>query len=899
MPVIDNRNSFMQGDVDGGSISVETPQSYADYSEYDSVTLNIVYKTPYAGLYLTPELPITKNNLVGSEGTFSVVVNCICKNAAGSDYTLVEKEEYSIDEWIEKATGNHFVNGEWTSGGTSANGFEAEFDDGSEAGSLDIGEFIMKFSLTAKVADGYVSASADISVPVFASFYEDDGVYSLELRPVYVGSDLFAWIGGDKVQIAKRKDYCLVDSSLSDNDVSGIGEYDAAGIVLTTKVNPANGDVHFYLDDIEIFGLFLNVYESYEHLPRIPENGKVVLFQDFIPPVDGESNIEVLYPCYVEGNSDKIDKCTIAKLFGNANSKNRLFVSGNPDYFNCDWHSSAFNAYLEDKKEADSNGDFTYFGDMDYCFYGQTDNAIMGYDNVATDKMIVLKSKSKVEPTNYFRTSSLIQAIDASGNAVNGIDGSALYAESFPLATGNIGAGAMNHNSIVNLNGDTLYLSSENTICGLNIAGQVGDSQRISYSRSRFIDPELKELNLSDAVLWTDNTDVYLFASEATYVANYETFNSETAQYEWFKMDVKGVRCAIEIDGVIWFGTESGAIYQYEKNRFSDCDKIFLSVGATLYSEDKITYNSELNDRLGDGSDLTFKIKPSAIESALFRKVATIVHNSSSNADLSVNQTSLEIKIVALGASGHRDYDRYGVLVEEMAFDGYVYFDSISGSSALEPYTPYKIVPTIAAEHRYRITDADGVPIDISGLESAVLCHVLDGEYKVTDLDKENCTFKIRENGRVIDIWLYDSQNMLSLSFPSEIHIHRNVKAFFIAAPAVLGDISYRKTVWAWTLSAFKETNDLQVCQATNEETLEDMRAMAFADNVPIGLDFKDFSFSLVDFGKSAVPRKFTYFRPLSVPFMAFGFKSDNDANSILTATSIVYTVPMLGRGNK
>lgn len=207
-------------------------------------------------------------------------------------------------------------------------------------------------------------------------------------------------------------------------------------------------------------------------------SAKVILFDDYKPSVQGQSNIEVKFPCHVKGNADKVNKCRVAKLFGTSNAKNRLFVSGNPDYPNCDWHTGAPNAYLQRGETMDSNGDFSYFGDMDYCFYGQTDNAVIGYDTVSTDKMVVLKSKSKVEPTNYFRASNLTQAMDASGNFVKGIDGNGLYMESFPLYTGNIGAGAMNMRSIANLNGDTLYVSSDNEICGLDIEGQVGDSQR-------------------------------------------------------------------------------------------------------------------------------------------------------------------------------------------------------------------------------------------------------------------------------------------------------------------------------------------------------------------------------------------------------------------------------------
>ena len=699
--------------------------------------------------------------------------------------------------------------------------------------------------------------------------------------------------------------YVLVDANLTEIDSDGAR-------ILKTGVNLTSQKIYGYIEDA--FNTSLAA--------------RVILFDDYVPPAQGESNIEVKYPCFVSGNADKINKCHIAKLFGNSNAKNRLFVAGNPDFKNCDWHSGAVNTYLQQGETQDANGDFTYFGDMDYCFYGQTDNAIMGYDHVATDKMVVLKSKSRVEPTNYFRTSTLIQALDAGGKAFSSVDGSTLYQESFPLATGNVGEGMININAIANLNGDTLYISADNTVCGLNITGQVGDSQRISYSRSRFIDPELKQLDLSDAVLWTDNKSLFLFAGEATYMTNYETFDSETGQYEWWKINVKDVRCAIDIDGVTYFGSEDGSLYKFDKSIFYDCDKVFIEAGgalyitlSTLFSDNKIVYAQDVNDEIEEGAEYTFSMKPASLQKTLFRKVASIAYGESADVDLTIDFASNALKIVALDSNGYYDAERAQVLAEELAYEGKFYLnyadgksaiDAIVGSQLADYYRAYTLVPTDEANDTYKMIDANGNEVELSRLvtyegqtsrvavlNSANLCRALDEEYEVYALDKENCCFKLRHNGREVDVIRYGDQNLAAASFVSELHKHTPVYSYFIAAPAVLGDLSHRKTIWAWTLSSFKEPNDLQVCQATNEQNLEDMKALAFADNVPIGYNLKKFGFATIDFEKSAVPRKFTYIRPISVPFVAFGFKSEKAVNSILTVTSIVYTIPMMGRGNK
>lgn len=679
-------------------------------------------------------------------------------------------------------------------------------------------------------------------------------------------------------------------------------------------------------------GVDIKVIKKYgylEDLFNVALSARVILFEDYVAPISSESNIEVKFPCYVDGNAGKINNCHIAKLFGNNNAKNRLFVSGNPDFGNYDWHSSEVNEYVQSGETTDANGDFTYFGDMDYCSYGQTDNEVLGYDHVSTDKMIVLLSKSSIEPTNYFRGSGTGVAIDGGGNTVYGVDGNSVSAEQFPCYTGNIGAGAMNRNSVVNLNGDTLYLSSENTVCGLDIAGQVGDNQRISYSRSKYIDPELKGLDLSDAVLWSDNRSAFLFGEEKTYMTNYESYSSDTGQYEWWKADVKGARCAISLDGEIYFGCADGSLYKLDKSIYYDCDKVFIEAGGTLhvsletlFSDDKIVYSESLNSQIDEGAEYTFTMKPASLQNTLFRKCASLSNAKGANVDVYIDYETNSLQIVALDKNGKFDAERYDVLLEELAYSGNFYLnyrddasaiEGVKTSSLTEYYRAYKLIPMEDTEDRYSMADSDGNAVSFAAkvtsdgstslvglLTGANLCRPLDDEYEVYGLSKENCSFKLKKNGRAIDIVRYGNQSLAAYSFASELHRHSTIKTYWISAPATLsGGVSYRKTLWAYTLTAYKEANDLEMCLATNEENLEAMKSLAFADSVPLGFDFGKLTFSQVDFTKDNVPRKYTYFRPISVPFACFGFRSEKATNSVLTTAQIVYSVPLLGRGNK
>ena len=709
--------------------------------------------------------------------------------------------------------------------------------------------------------------------------------------PKFTGSDLRHVYNDASGNTVCRGYYMLVDAQSTTIDEDG------------ARVLKSNADPTFYGYLEDCFNASLSA--------------RVILFKDYSPPVDGQSNIEVEFTCYVEGNADRINKCRIAKLFGNQNAKNRLFVSGNPDYPNCDWHSGEPGSNAE-------NGDFSYFGDMGYCFYGQTDNEIMGYDIVATDKMVALKSRSKVEPTNYFRTSSLVQAIDASGNAVSSIGNRTLYMEAFPLATGNIGEGALVMNGIVNLNGDTIFIASDNTIRGLDISGQVGDSQRVAYSRSRYIDPELKGLDLSNALLWTNNDKLFLCLEDRAYITDYRTYNSETGQYEWFAIDVGGITALCDIDGVIYYGDGNGNLRRFEEGRYSDCEKIFVEAGGTLASEidDRfgaglITYENSINQLLDENGDYTFSAIADSLRDRLFYRVGEVSSEKGANVDFVIDYEKNVLRLVALGKDGEIDGERYAAILDELAMGGKLYLNRPTGSVSIqgqgqltEYYRAYTLEEQDTLDREYKLIDADGNEVALSGkvvsggstinvkyLTKADLCKPLDGQYQVTDIDKSECTFRLTINGRPIRITEYGDQNALVANFPSELHKHTPVKAYFISAPAILGSLSHRKTIWAWTLTGYKERNDLEVCKATNERNLEDMKTLFLSKDRPVGFSFNSLSFEALDFEKSTIPRKHTYIRPISVPFLCFGFRSGKDAPSVLTAVSIVYSTPLLGKG--
>lgn len=737
--------------------------------------------------------------------------------------------------------------------------------------------------------------------------------YTINVEPKYVQSDTTQT--KDIVAVYNRESYELPNG----NSISG--KYllvDENNTQVINGVRSLNTSLSWKT---------IKVYGYLEDIGDRTKNARVILFEDYIPPIDGQSNIVCEFPCYVKGNAEKIDKCTIGHLFGNNNAKNRLFVSGNPDVPNCDWHSGAINTSKQEGDVANENGDFTYFEDTSYCFYGQTDNHIVGYDIVSNDRLVVLKSKSDKEPTIYYRTSGLVQAVNGSGSNVVGLNNEALYEEQYPLSIGNIGTGALSNRAIINFNGDTLFMSSDKELDGLDVTGIIGDSQRYAYSRSKYIDPVFKKINLDNVSLWTNQKYLFLITQDEVYLTHYETYNSETRQYEWWRYDLKDVQVLIEINNKIYFGNSRGELFTLDTDIYADKDKIFIREGATSLAtldetNDTIAVADSIINKLEDGVDYTFRVNPKYdgegnidYTSCLFYQIAYINNSKAANngnIDLFVNTEYNAIEIVAL-RNGEFDTDLYETLVNKIDenIDYFLNYSnngnndySIGASSNSifkSLYTPYRlklVEDTYNTDNLcFAIYDKDGNRLDVRELYYANLVACLDKEYKITEIDREEDTFRVLDQNEMkVDIVRYGDQDTLH-ALSGEISKYSNVKAYYVSAPFTLGDLMYNKTVWSWTLTNdTKMDSYLEVCEATNDIDFEEMKKVV-ALNITHGYDLNKFAFNKINFGKSVIPYKYTFIRPLLVPFICFGFKNNENSNAVLCAMQINYSKPSLSFG--
>ena len=654
----------------------------------------------------------------------------------------------------------------------------------------------------------------------------------------------------------------------------------------------------------------VNVYGYLEDIMDESKNARVILFEDYIPPIDGSNNIEVTYPCYVPGYADKINKCHFGILFGNNNAKNRLFVSGNPDEPNCDWHSGMIDENnIED--ESMLNGNFGYFEDTSWCYYGETDNKVVGYDIVSNDKLLVLKDHSDKETTIYFRTPVLVTAIDGAGTQMSGIDGETLYQEEFSLVKGNNSVAGISPKSIINFNGDSLFLSNDNNMVGLDLTGIIGDNQRYANSRSYFIDEDLKDRDLSKAWLWSDNKYLFLCLKDKTYVTHFEAKGEK--QYEWWAIDVKDIQVVLKVGKTFYFGNSQGEFFKFN-DIYDDVKKVFVGAGGGILAsegenDNTIIVTQAVINQLDENGKYKFSIIPSGREdtSYMYYSIGNISNVKSGNLDFYVNLTHNALELLCL-RDGNPDYEQQKRFTAFIREGRNVYLNHIQSESTIgcavgsELATYYKkyylkrYVPDSLHEggDLYKLYDAEtNTEVTMSELYRAVLCYRLDEEYDVVDIDKANYSFKLELEGEELDLVRYADQ-LYSRAFQAEIKSYEPVLAFYITKPYTLGDLNYFKTIWQYTLT--NDTNipsELELTYASNKIPYESTKTLAKISVDKFSFNLNDMDFRKIDFDKNITPRTYTNSRILPrQKFICFGFRNYNNTNSVLSSMSIIYSIP-------
>lgn len=358
------------------------------------------------------------------------------------------------------------------------------------------------------------------------------------------------------------------------------------------EVEKVNSTADFYTEAEGVYTkkdklLYCVDYEIDNVIDGIPYGKCYLVFNyNVIPNIDFYP-ITVKYSRYI-GLAKKINKCRFGCMFGYSET-NRLFVSGNEEYPNVDYHTI-------DANVVDGTPSLTYFGEMSYTKVGTVVNSINGYAILGDGKMAIFKTLEGQTPTIFFRTAETLSEniTDINGNSY------VKLTEIYPIQEGTIGEGNLGHNTIQNLNGDTLMLSN-NGVFGIELDSNVASSQRWAKRRSRLIDPVLKGYDLSKAVCTTFNDrllicleDGKVFVADARYPIKLNDDINGLFQYEWWEWNGINARLFFSLDNKLWFGTNDGMLCCFEDIDYKDTTTLDINSAGIcyVYEQDK-DYNDK------------------------------------------------------------------------------------------------------------------------------------------------------------------------------------------------------------------------------------------------------------------------------------------------------------------
>lgn len=644
----------------------------------------------------------------------------------------------------------------------------------------------------------------------------------------------------------------------------------------------------------------------------------VILFDDPLNPIDGQGNIEVTFPHYVQGLADRINRCRFGIVYNN-----RLFVSGNPNYKSCDWHSGAVNVSQNENYDRNADLDFTYFSDLDYCFYGTDDTAIVGYDIYRDGDLIAVKQGSTYQATLYRRSYKLIAAQTYDGSEVGG----SLAEEAFPMfdVNANGGVGGLSHRSIVSFVGETLILTKDG-LKAITSKENVYNSAKYSFDVSSYINPKILKENLEEAFAFPFNEKLILKTDGGVYVGYHELRN-EAGEYEWYYLCDLPADLFFEHDGELYFANDDGGVYRFPSEMFCyrDMDRTFLGEGGALLEidseNDLIIVSNAYADEIQEGRAFhlltAYNVAGADVRSQVHATLGTFVNSDYRRNMIAtgglyddtlyngyIDAENDEIVICKRNADGTKD-EQGTLAIQDLFYDGRkVRFDLMTPANQgeLELYADYALFKV--DENRYTVVDENKDRVALGGINTVRMCFVVN-DLAVTYIqnvepygnDGAKSFNLLGDHSQTLDLVYYNNQNGY---YSGVVTAENNVQSFYVTAPYSMGSISSVKTIWAWVIA-----NDTNLASYMDVGYISSRKQGGFETIVKSSpasrkLNFDGFDFSKVSFLNDNLPHVYTKYRTLpSVNFIRFAFKNEEDTNIALTAMDVVYTVSGLSKGVK
>ena len=261
---------------------------------------------------------------------------------------------------------------------------------------------------------------------------------------------------------------------------------------------------------------------------------------------------------------DRVDRAGICCKFGASGNMDRLFVAG--------WDKMREYEFWSDIDNP------LYFPDTNYACLGDEDTAIMGWSRINNNQLAIHKNSNGSDPTVYIQSASISQNMAQVEDAKSGtLQLLSTFSVKFPVTEGPAGDGVISPRAFGVLCGEPLALS-EKGVFATKYVSDIAADVRYAVPRSYYINPKLKECDLSDAEAIVFNNRYYLSLGDGrVFVADgaqrYAVGgDSDESSFEWFPWDNVPARIWWVSDDRLYFGTADGRICRFTDG-FMDIDK--------------------------------------------------------------------------------------------------------------------------------------------------------------------------------------------------------------------------------------------------------------------------------------------------------------------------------------
>lgn len=276
-------------------------------------------------------------------------------------------------------------------------------------------------------------------------------------------------------------------------------------------------------------------------------------------PVTGEDNVYITaYYSASEpmSKAECISKCTIGALFGINGATDRLFLSGNPDYPNVDWHSEQYKP--------------GYIADTSYSKLGSDTSAIVGYTKV-NNYLAAHKDENESEHNIIVREGDLVALGQTTKSGADSDVTTYDEKPAFKIINTLQGPGSIAPDTFGYLQTEPLFLTRSGVYA---ITAQDITGEKYSQNRSFYVNGSLLEQNgLEDSCAITYNDMYFLFVNSKVYVLDglqpIRTDKSEpyaTRQYVCFYLTDIPARIAWVQNNTLYFGTTNGKVCSFYKD---------------------------------------------------------------------------------------------------------------------------------------------------------------------------------------------------------------------------------------------------------------------------------------------------------------------------------------------